>query len=57
MFYTIGVVEVVEIEDEGVTGADETEDIVADTFESAPILCCNSSAILMVVLSIADLGK
>ena len=57
MCYTIGVVGVAEIEEAGVVGADETEVVVADALESAPILCCNSSAILIVVRSIADLGK
>ena len=50
----------------GVVGADGTEvvavaDGVAETAEEepedAPKRCCNNSAIRMVVLSIADLGR
>lgn len=57
MCYTVGVVGVVEVEDAEATGVDEADVIVADALASAPILCCSSSAILIVVLSIADFGK
>lgn len=37
--------------------AEETEATAAAELEDAPKRCCNNSAILIVVLSIADLGK
>lgn len=59
MGYTVGVVGVEGVADVGVAaiGVDDAGDVVADEPEATPIRCCNSSAILIVVLSIADLGR
>lgn len=60
--YTIDVVGVVGVAEAGAAvvvevGIDNAGDVAAGEPEAAPIRCCNSSAILIVVLSIADLGR
>ena len=57
MSYAVG--GVVEGEEAGavVVRVDDAGATVADELEVAPIRCCNSSAILIVVRSIADFGR